>query len=85
MSMGRSSRASPGRPGPSSASQRFLQRLWRNVVDEDTGEPVVVDVAADDATRTRVLHRTIDGVREDYEGLRLQHRHRQAHRAQQRT
>ncbi len=49
-------------------SQRFLQRLWRNVIDEETGEVVVVDVPIDDAT-TRVLHRTIDAVRTDYAGL----------------
>lgn len=49
-------------------SQRFLQRLWRNVVDEETGEVVVTDAPLDDAT-TRVLHRTIDAVRTDYAGL----------------
>ncbi|HET6968535.1 MAG TPA: leucine--tRNA ligase [Ornithinibacter sp.] len=49
-------------------SQRFLQRLWRNVVDEETGAVVVVDAPIDDAT-SRVLHRTIDAVRTDYAGL----------------
>ena len=49
-------------------SQRFLQRLWRNVVDEETGEVVVADTPMDAAT-TRVLHRTIDAVRTDYAGL----------------
>lgn len=49
-------------------SQRFLQRLWRNVVDEETGEVVVTDAAPDDATN-RVLHRTIDAVRTDYAAL----------------
>ena len=49
-------------------SQRFLQRLWRNVVDEETGELVVTDTPMDDAT-TRVLHRTIDAVRTDYGAL----------------
>ncbi|HZB68123.1 MAG TPA: leucine--tRNA ligase, partial [Ornithinibacter sp.] len=49
-------------------SQRFLQRLWRNVVDEETGEVVVVDAPADAAT-SRVLHRTIDAVRTDYAEL----------------
>jgi leucyl-tRNA synthetase len=43
---------------------RFLQRLWRNVVDEDTGAVVVVDAPADDETR-RLLHRTIAEVRDD--------------------
>jgi leucyl-tRNA synthetase len=43
---------------------RFLQRLWRNVVDEDSGAVVVVDAPADDETR-RLLHRTIAEVRDD--------------------
>ncbi len=43
---------------------RFLQRLWRNVVDEDTGELHVSDAALDDDTR-RLLHRTIAAVRKD--------------------
>lgn len=51
-------------------SQRFLQRLWRNVVDEVTGEVRVSDDAPDQALTTQ-LHQTIAGVREDYEGLRF--------------
>ncbi|MFM7224517.1 MAG: class I tRNA ligase family protein, partial [Actinomycetota bacterium] len=47
---------------------RFLQRLWRNLVDEDTGALRVSDAPADDATR-RVLHRTIAAVRADMEAL----------------
>ena len=43
---------------------RFLQRLWRNVIDEDTGDVVVVDSPADDETR-RLLHHTIAEVRDD--------------------
>ena len=50
--------------------QRFLQRLWRTIIDEETGAVVVVDTPADDATR-QVLHRTIDGVRADMDGLRF--------------
>ena len=49
---------------------RFLQRLWRNVVDEETGRVVVVDAPADDETR-RLLHRTIDVVRTEIEALRF--------------
>jgi leucyl-tRNA synthetase len=41
---------------------RFLQRLWRNLIDEETGELRVSDQPADDATR-RLLHRTIAAVR----------------------
>jgi leucyl-tRNA synthetase len=51
-------------------SQRFLQRLWRNVVDERTGEVRVADETPDQALTTQ-LHQTIAGVREDYEGLRF--------------
>jgi leucyl-tRNA synthetase len=43
---------------------RFLQRVWRNLVDEDTGEMHVSDAPADDETR-RLLHRTIAVVRDD--------------------
>ena len=49
---------------------RFLQRLWRNVIDEQTGEPAVVDTPADDET-SKLMHRTIDSVRADMEALRF--------------
>ncbi len=49
-------------------AQRFLQRLWRNVVDEGTGTLRVADVDPDPALRT-AMHRTVAGVREDYERL----------------
>jgi len=49
---------------------RFLQRVWRALVDEHTGELRVVDTPADDATR-RLLHRTIDGVRSDLDNIRM--------------
>jgi leucyl-tRNA synthetase len=47
---------------------RFLQRLWRNFVDENTGASRVADTPADDDTR-RLLHRTIDAVGTDMTGL----------------
>ncbi|MDX3362885.1 leucine--tRNA ligase [Streptomyces griseoaurantiacus] len=52
---------------------RLLQRLWRNVVDEATGEVTVVDVpeADVDVDTLRALHKAIDGVRQDLEGLRF--------------
>jgi leucyl-tRNA synthetase len=49
---------------------RFLQRLWRNIVDEHTGEVRVVATPADSET-TRLLHRTIHSVRADMEALRF--------------
>ncbi|MEO8749754.1 MAG: leucine--tRNA ligase [Allobranchiibius sp.] len=51
-------------------SQRFLQRLWRNVIDEETGEVRVTDEPADEATM-RLLHKTIEGVRRDFEQLQF--------------
>jgi leucyl-tRNA synthetase len=47
-----------------------LQRVWRSVVDERTGELVTTEDALDEAT-LRALHRAIDGVAIDLEGLRL--------------
>jgi leucyl-tRNA synthetase len=64
-------------------SQRFLQRMWRLVVDEKSGELLVGeqptldeerDGAADgsvDAETLSLLHRTIDRVTADYTALRF--------------
>jgi leucyl-tRNA synthetase len=49
---------------------RFLQRLWRSLVDEATGE-LIVDAGAIDADTARLLHRTIGAVREHYAGVRF--------------
>jgi leucyl-tRNA synthetase len=48
---------------------RFLQRLWRCMIDEQTGDLVVDGGDLDDAA-LRLLHRTIRAVRENYAGLR---------------
>ncbi|OLR91041.1 leucine--tRNA ligase [Actinokineospora bangkokensis] len=50
-------------------AQRFLQRLWRNVVDEETGQVRVQDADPDEAT-LRLLHKTIAGVHDDYANMR---------------
>jgi leucyl-tRNA synthetase len=50
--------------------QRFLQRLWRNVVNEDTGELIVNEEAAPEEL-LRHLHRTMVGVESDMDGLRF--------------
>jgi leucyl-tRNA synthetase len=50
-------------------SARFLQRLWRNLVDEQTGQSAVVDGAEPDEATLRLLNRTIDGVRTDITAL----------------
>ena len=70
MSMGPLELSKPWETRAVVGSQRFLQRLWRNIVDESTGAVVVSDDAPDAATLT-ALHRTIAGVREDYEHLRF--------------
>ncbi|MET9510734.1 leucine--tRNA ligase [Streptomyces flavidovirens] len=49
---------------------RLLQRLWRNVVDETTGEVTVVDAEPDEDT-LRALHKAIDGVGKDMAGMRF--------------
>ena len=49
---------------------RFLQRLWRNFVDEDSGALRVVDEEPDEDL-LRATHRTIRQVSEDMEGLRF--------------
>lgn len=51
-------------------SFRFLQRVWRAIVDERSGASRVVDAPADEATR-RLLHRIVDGVRGDMEAMRF--------------
>lgn len=49
---------------------RLLQRLWRNVVDEDSGEVTVDDTEPGEDT-LRALHKAIDGVGGDMAGLRF--------------
>lgn len=51
-------------------AHRFLQRLWRLILDEETGTLRVSDVEPSEAAR-RHMHRTIAGVREDYANLRF--------------
>ena len=50
--------------------QRFLQRLWRNVINEDTGDTVVTEDEAPEELM-RHLHRTIVGVDADLQHLRF--------------
>jgi leucyl-tRNA synthetase len=49
---------------------RFLQRFWRNAIDEETGALRVSEGPADEETR-RILHRTIDAVRSDMGKLQV--------------
>jgi leucyl-tRNA synthetase len=50
-------------------SYRFLQRVWRNLVDEQTGAVRVTEDEPDTET-LRALHRAIAGVHSDYAALR---------------
>lgn len=68
MGMGPLAQSKPWETRAVVGSQRFLQRLWRNVVDEETGDLVARDTDIDDDT-LHALHKTIDAVTKDYEGL----------------
>jgi leucyl-tRNA synthetase len=70
MSMGPLEASRPWATKDVVGSHRFLQRVWRAVIDETTGtERAAEHEALDDAT-LRILHRTIAGVTEDYAALR---------------
>ena len=68
MGMGPLAQSKPWETRAVVGSQRFLQRLWRNVIDEETGDLVTRDTDIDDDT-LHALHKTIDAVTKDYEGL----------------
>jgi leucyl-tRNA synthetase len=78
MAMGPLDGDRPWHPGDITGMHRFLQRLWRLIVDESTGEtlieagapPTGPGEALDDATE-RLLHQTIAVVREDFAALRF--------------
>lgn len=73
MSMGPLEASRPWATKDVVGAHRFLQRVWRLVVDERTGETRVIDVAEQrelDTATLRALHRTVAGVSEDYAALR---------------
>ena len=70
MSMGPLDLSRPWETRAVVGAQRFLQRLWRNVVSEEDGTLVVTEDAPSDET-LRVLHRTIADVTEDMTAMRL--------------
>ncbi len=51
-------------------SHRLLQRVWRSLIDEQTGELTVADVEPD-ADLERMVHRTIDAVTDAMSDLRF--------------
>ena len=68
MSMGPLDLSRPWETRAVVGSQRFLQRLWRLVVDEETGELNVSDEPAA-LDIQQATHRTIDGVTRDMERM----------------
>jgi len=70
MSMGPMDASRPWATRDVVGQYRFLQRFWRNLVDENTGALVVVDAPPSDDT-ARLLARTIDGVGPDLAALRF--------------
>jgi leucyl-tRNA synthetase len=61
----------PWRTDDIAGVHRFLQRLWRLILDETTGEIRVDPAEPLDAATARLLHRTIGTVGEDFAALRF--------------
>jgi leucyl-tRNA synthetase len=70
MSMGPLEASRPWATKDVVGAHRFLQRVWRLVVDESSGDIRVTDDPDLDTETLRLLHRTIAGVSEDYAALR---------------
>ncbi|HNA51441.1 MAG TPA: leucine--tRNA ligase, partial [Mycobacterium sp.] len=66
MSMGPLEASRPWATKDVVGAYRFLQRVWRLVVDEITGESRISDDEQLDEQTLRLLHRTIAGVSDDY-------------------
>ena len=69
MSMGPIEQSRVWEPRAVVGAQRFLQRLWRNIVDEETGAVIVSDTAPSEET-ARLAARTVTDVRTEYEAMR---------------
>ncbi|MCX2929311.1 leucine--tRNA ligase [Mycobacterium sp. CVI_P3] len=70
MSMGPLEASRPWATKDVVGAHRFLQRVWRLVVDESTGEARISEHEALSDDTLRLLHRTIAGVSDDYANLR---------------
>jgi leucyl-tRNA synthetase len=70
MSMGPLEASRPWATKDVVGAYRFLQRVWRVVVDEATGGERVSEHEAVGEETLRLLHRTIAGVADDYAALR---------------
>jgi leucyl-tRNA synthetase len=73
MAMGPLDGDRPWRTDDITGMHRFLQRLWRLIIDESTGATLIgaQPEPALDAATARLLHRTIGTVREDFAALRF--------------
>ncbi|GGI13152.1 leucine--tRNA ligase [Galliscardovia ingluviei] len=69
MSMGPLAESRPWNARNVIGGMRFLQRLWRNVIDEQTGELVVSEQELDTAT-LKAVHTAIHDVTVEMEGMR---------------
>ena len=70
MAMGPLDADRPWRTNDIIGVHRFLQRLWRTIIDEDSGAPQVFDQPLDDESNRR-LHHTTKVVRRDLQDLRF--------------
>lgn len=70
MSMGPLEASRPWATKDVVGAHRFLQRVWRLVVDEESGADRVAEHETIDEQTLRLLHRTIEGVTDDYTNLR---------------
>ncbi|CAN5868134.1 hypothetical protein BH11PLA1_BH11PLA1_14980 [soil metagenome] len=70
MSMGPLDQSKPWNVRDIPGAYRFLQRVWRNVMDEQTGAARVGEEPAP-ADLQRALHKTVKGVREDLAALQF--------------
>lgn len=69
MSMGPIDQSRVWEPRAISGAYRFLQRLWRNIVDEKTGEVTVVDSEPGDET-AKLAAKTAHDIKIEYEAMR---------------
>ena len=70
MSMGPLEASRPWATKDVVGAYRFLQRVWRLVVDEETRRAAGQPTTNSDDETLRLLHRTIAGVSDDYAALR---------------
>jgi leucyl-tRNA synthetase len=70
MAMGPLDASRPWRSDDIVGAHRLLQRAWRAIISESSGELVITDGPVDAESR-RILHRTIAAVGDDYNALRF--------------